>query len=130
MYRLLSLVLVLSTLGACAQTSESGVRTDLDVNEVSQLMQDGKEIVLIDVRTPQEYEQGHLEGAELMNIYDADFESRMNELDKEKEYVVYCRSGGRSGKAAAKMEKLGFKNIHNMKGGILAWNRAGLETKK
>jgi len=130
MYRLLSLVLVLSTLGACAQTTEGGVRTDLDVTEVSQLMQEGKEIVLIDVRTPQEYEQGHLEGSELMNIYDADFESRIKELDKDKEYVVYCRSGGRSGKAASMMEKLGFTNIHNMKGGILAWNRAGLETKK
>lgn len=130
MYRLLSFLLVLSTLGACAQTAQSGARTDLNVNEVSQMMAEAKDIVLIDVRTPQEYQQGHLKGSELMNIYDAEFESRLKELDKEKEYVIYCRSGGRSGKAASMMEKMGFTNIHNMKGGILAWNRAGLKTEQ
>ncbi len=130
MYRILSFLFVLSTLGACAQKQETGARSDLEVTAVSELLENNKDVVVLDVRTPEEYKEGHLEGAELINFYDADFEARVKALDKEKEYVIYCRSGGRSGKATEKMEELGFKNIHNMNGGILAWNRAGLATTK
>lgn len=128
MYRFFSLILVLSTLGACAQSTSEGARTDLSVNEVSELIKSNKELVVIDVRTPDEYNQGHIEGAQHMNIYDADFEERLKALDKDVEYVVYCRSGGRSGKAAGMMETMGFSNFHNMKGGMLAWSKASLPT--
>ena len=130
MSRFFSLVLVLSTLGACAQNTQEGSRTDLSVTEVAELVKADKKVVILDVRTPAEYQQGHIDNAQLMNIYDSDFEDRLKTLDKEVEYVVYCRSGGRSGKAAGMMENLGFTNLHNMKGGILAWNRAALPTKK
>lgn len=130
MSRFFSLVLVLSTLGACAQNTQEGSRTDLSVIEVAELVKADKKVVILDVRTPAEYQQGHIDNAQLMNIYDSDFEDRLKTLDKEVEYVVYCRSGGRSGKAAGMMENLGFTNLHNMKGGILAWNRAALPTKK
>lgn len=130
MYRYLSLFFALISLGACAQSTQSAVRTDLNVEEVSTLIKSEKEVVLIDVRTPDEFNGGHIKGALHMNIYDADFEARLKELDRDKEYVIYCRSGGRSGKASDKMENLGFTNIHNMKGGMMAWDRAGFPSKK
>lgn len=137
MVRLLGFLFVLSTLGACAQSTEGSSSTtsgttqvNLDVNQVSELLKSDKEVVLIDVRTPEEYKQGHLEGSDLLNFYDPKFKEEVAKLDKSKEYVIYCRSGGRSGSAVAQMQKMGFENVHNMKGGILAWNRANLPTQK
>ncbi len=129
MTRLLSFLLIFSALSACAQ-SEGTNQTNLNVEEVSQLLEQNKEVVLIDVRTPQEFEQGHLKGADLINYYGANFKDEVAKLDKDKEYVIYCRSGGRSGKAVNMMHGLGFEKIHNMSGGILAWNRANFETVK
>lgn len=129
MTRVLGIFLVLFSLGACAQSAQSngeGSKENLNVQEVAQLIKDQPEVVLVDVRTPNEYQQGHIEGSELINFYDPDFKDKVAELDKEKEYVVYCRSGGRSANAVSIMKKMGFSNIHNMTGGMLAWNRAGL----
>lgn len=130
MYKILSFLLVFSALGACAQSADVSKQTNLNVKEVNQLLQDNKEVVLIDVRTPEEYEQGHLEGSNLINFYGDSFQQEIGKLDKEKEYVIYCRSGGRSGKAVNMMQQMGFAKVHNMSGGILAWNRASLKTVK
>lgn len=79
-------------------------------------------VVLMDVRTPEEVAQGSIEGASLfINIYDTDFETQINKLDSTKTYVVYCRSGGRSSKAANLMVKNGFKSVYNLEGGITAY---------
>ncbi len=78
---------------------------------------------LLDVRTPQEFEEGHLENATLINVMDPEFSSKLNELDKAKNYYVYCRSGQRSAAACHAMKQLGFKGrLVNLAGGILAWN--------
>jgi len=132
MSRYLGIFLILISMGACAQSesSEATTQLNLDVQQVSELVKANTEVVLIDVRTPDEYAKGHLEGSNLINFYDPKFKEKVDELDKDVEYVVYCRSGGRSANAVELMQGLGFTKIHNMKGGILAWNRAGLPTQE
>lgn len=78
--------------------------------------------VLIDVRTPAEYQQGHIKGAILADINNpTEFMSVVEKLDKDKHYLIYCRSGARSTSACAYLENKGFKNVYNLRGGILEW---------
>jgi len=85
---------------------------------------------ILDVRTPDEWSEGVMEGATLANFYDSDFEAQLLKLDKEKPVAVYCKVGGRSGKAMAQMNKLGFKEVYNLDGGMDAWKSAGKPTVK
>ncbi|MGB3619171.1 MAG: rhodanese-like domain-containing protein [Catalinimonas sp.] len=107
---------------ACAQTA-----TDLgpDAFEAALPLPAERTQVLIDVRTPAEYAEGHLPGARLMNVYDDDFEERLGALDRDRTYYVYCKSGVRSGKAADRMVALGFRRVVGLDGGYRAWQRAG-----
>lgn len=84
------------------------------------------DLVILDVRTPEEYAEGHLEGAVLVDFYDADFADQLAELDPAVPYLVYCRSGNRSGQTLPLMEQLGFGSASDIDGGILAWAGAGL----
>jgi rhodanese-related sulfurtransferase len=79
-------------------------------------------LAVIDMRTPTEYRQGHIAGARLVDFYDPSFKSRLDQLDRQKAYLVYCRSGNRTGKALALMKELGFQKVYHLKGGILDWN--------
>ncbi len=88
------------------------------------------DIQLVDVRTPNEYREGYIKGAKLINFFDKDFLEQMSKLDKDKELYIYCRSGNRSGQAAKKVKSLGFTKIYDLKGGIKNWNAKGLETAK
>ncbi len=87
-------------------------------------------IQLIDVRTPKEFAEGHLKGAKMIDFFDKDFLDQMSKLDKDKELYIYCRSGNRSGKAAKKLEDIGFTKVYDLQGGIKKWNAQGLETVK
>lgn len=80
--------------------------------------------VIIDVRTPMEYSEGHIKNAKLIDIYGRDFASEIEKLDKNKSYYVYCRSGNRSSSAAGFMISKGFSKVYNLSGGISAWERA------
>jgi phage shock protein E len=84
------------------------------------------DLVLLDVRTPEEFADGHLEGAVLIDFYDADFAEQLAALDPDVPYLVYCRSGNRSGQAMSVMEELGFTSAVDVDGGIVAWAAAGL----
>jgi rhodanese-related sulfurtransferase len=86
--------------------------------------------VILDVRTPGETSQGVIEGATLLDIYQPDFEKKVNALDKSKNYYVYCKAGPRSERASNLMRGKGFKNVYNLDGGILGWKEAGLKTVK
>ena len=81
---------------------------------------------MLDVRTPEEFAEGHLEGAVLVDFYDADFAEQLAALDTDVPYLVYCRSGNRSGQAMGVMEELGFTSAADIDGGIVAWVDAGL----
>ena len=74
----------------------------------------GPDAILIDVRTPGEYAAGHLEGARLLDLTGGELEKALPDLDPDAEYLVYCRSGNRSGQAKALMEKAGFGNVTNL----------------
>jgi rhodanese-related sulfurtransferase len=81
---------------------------------------------VLDVRQLKEFESGHLENAIQLNFLDkAVFEKGIKDLDKSKNYYLYCRSGRRSNSAALMMKKEGFK-VFDLKGGILAWEKTGL----
>jgi rhodanese-related sulfurtransferase len=79
----------------------------------------------IDVRTPEEYSDGHIDNAINIDFNSADFKETINKLDKNAAYLVYCRSGVRSAAASAIMAELGFTDLYNMTGGFLAWQAAG-----
>jgi phage shock protein E len=72
------------------------------------------ESVIIDVRTPEEYRVGHLDGALLIDIKDASFDAKIAELDPDADYVVYCRSGNRSAQAVLRMREIGIRNITDL----------------
>lgn len=82
------------------------------------------DFVVLDIRTPGEYVQGHLKQSKLMNFRGENFEEELGKLDKSKTYLIYCRSGGRSGMALKLMEKLEFESVYNMGGGFNDWSRA------
>ena len=78
--------------------------------------------VILDVRTEEEFESGYIKGALNLDIRGgADFIASVEELDKSKAYFVYCRSGARSGQACQLMGQMGFENVYNLEGGVLAW---------
>ena len=81
---------------------------------------------VIDVRTPAEFAEGPLEGAVLVDVQAPDFRDRIAELDRDASYVIYCRSGNRSVGARETMAELGFTDVADIDGGILAWVQAGL----
>jgi thioredoxin len=83
---------------------------------------------ILDVRTPEEFTSEHIDKAVNINWLANDFVANTEKLDKSKPVFVYCKSGGRSAKASAKLEELGFKKIYELQGGILKWNAAGLST--
>jgi len=105
----------------------------ISVTESNALIQQNKsnnQFSIIDVRTPKEYAQGHLANSKLINFRDNDFETKLNELDKSKTYLIYCRSGGRSGMALTAMERLGFESVYNMDGGFNEWSSAAFPFEK
>jgi rhodanese-related sulfurtransferase len=85
----------------------------------------GTNTVVLDVRTQAEFAEGHLDGAVLLDYRAADFAEKVAKLDKSKQYLVHCAAGGRSARACAKMETLGFTNLVNLEGGLGAWTDAG-----
>ena len=82
--------------------------------------------ILVDVRTPAEFAEGHLPGAQNIDWKQRSFRQLIIELDKKKPVLIYCRSGNRSGKAASTMQALGFKNIYNLDKGIKDWKAHNL----
>jgi rhodanese-related sulfurtransferase len=74
--------------------------------------------------------EGKVKGAKMINYRAGDFEEQLELLDKDKTVFLYCRSGGRSGQAAAIMERMGFQHIVDMEGGMMAWQNEGLPIQK
>lgn len=79
--------------------------------------------VIIDIRTPQEFSQGHIEGAININYYDNTFMDQIEKFDKSKPIFLYCRSGNRTSSASARVAKLGFGEVYDLQGGIMNWAR-------
>jgi rhodanese-related sulfurtransferase len=103
----------------------SGLAETIDVATLSQI-KEGSDIVLIDVREPDEYAEAHIPGVILMPL--GDVPNRVAEIPKDKTVILTCRTGNRSGQAATWLRGQGYSDVHNLQGGILAWQKAGLPT--
>jgi rhodanese-related sulfurtransferase len=113
----LLVILLVVVLTACGISSE-GYR-NVSSEEAKQLI-DNKEVVLLDVRTPEEYQEGHIPNAILLPLQE--LENKLNDLDKEETYIVVCRSGNRSTQASEILINNKFTNINNMIGGMNNWS--------
>jgi rhodanese-related sulfurtransferase len=114
------LALLTLTLWSCTSSAQSSFK-NAPIAGLSKMKEEKKAIV-IDVRTPAEWQQGVISGADLFIDYNSPaFKQQLAKLDKSKTYIVYCRSGGRSAGASQVMVDSGFKNVINMQGGIMSW---------
>ena len=119
MKKLMTLILF-SALFSCGSSRTEALAVVVDPAEFKQKLQQ-EEVQLIDVRTPEEFAAGHVEGAVNIDFLSEDFLEKMAKLDKNKPLLLYCRSGNRSGKATLQLYEEGFRNITDMKGGYQAW---------
>jgi len=122
---ILVLTSLITLVAACGADSDSGVRV-VSVDSAADTFSappDG--LVVLDVRTPEEFQAGHLDGAVMIDFYEPDFAARIADLDRDAPYLLYCHSGNRSGSTRKIMEDLGFTNVSDVDGGISAWQGAG-----
>ena len=121
------LTLLLATLGlntACSQNFEN-----MEVKEFAELIA-APDVVILDVRKADEFCEGHINGAILIDQFQSDFvEQAKAKLPKDKTIAIYCRSGRRPANAAGKLADVGYKCV-NLKGGILAWKEANMPVVK
>lgn len=100
----------------------------VDANELSELISKDNDLLLVDVRSPQEYQyDGHIEGARLLPLQV--LMQRAEELPRDQPIVFVCRSGSRSMVACEQLNRLGYTNVSNFRGGMIAWKGAGLPTR-
>ena len=124
MFRLLALLmLVLLAVPALAK--------DISVQDAAALLQNPPQgLVIVDVRTPAEFREGHLPGAVNMDYFGGPFETQIQSLPKTAPVLLYCRTGNRSGSAYDVMTKAGIGNILHMNEGITKWQQLGLPQEK
>ena len=89
----------------------------------SEIISNDKSVIIIDVRTPDEFNKGHLKNSLNVNWFDENFDENLNIFSKDLPVMVYCLSGGRSSKANERIKSLGFKNVYELDGGILEWRK-------
>jgi rhodanese-related sulfurtransferase len=119
MKALLALLLLLPSLMLAADLVQH-VKAD----EAAKILADGKTAV-VDVRTPDEFKDGHLKGAKNIDIMSSDFEAQLSKLDKTQPTLVHCQAGGRSTRALKVFEKLGFTHLIHLDDGYGGWEAAG-----
>lgn len=124
MKKVLAIFIAFVALTSCSEAQEengdSGVINKVvAAAEFNKMIQE--DVQLIDVRTPGEYSQGKIGEAVNIDFYGTSFEAEIKKLDKTKKTLVYCASGGRSGKTAKMMKDLGFKEVYDLKGGYGNW---------
>lgn len=127
----ISILIIAFTAGALTQPyfkihDTVSIPKNLPPAQFSSLLDSGK-YTLIDIRTPEEFSAGHLAGALQNDFYQtAQFSKFLDQLDKNAEYLIYCRTGNRSSKALKIIQEKGFKNALDLAGGIVAWQQSGL----
>lgn len=114
---------------ARAQTVEKDSINVITIAEFEKMSSKKKNLV-VDVRTPEEVATGHLAGSVNLNFLGENFPQEISKLNKNKTYLLYCKSGNRTRKAADQMQKAGFKHVYMLQGGITAWNEAGKPVEK
>ncbi len=134
---IIALLLITTILAACGGTTADTPAVDtanddspvnlsdtVDVNTVARV-KDNKDVLVLDVREQWEYDEGHIPGVTLIPM--GEVPARLAEIPTDKEVIVTCRTGNRSGQVTDFLRQNGFDNVHNMSGGIVAWEAAGFE---
>lgn len=122
---LAALAVVLAVPIAACGSSDNAIETVSPV-EASEVLNPDPDAVVLDIRTPDEFAQGIIDGAINVDFYAPDFAEQLDELDKDAHYIVYCRSGNRSGQAMATFADLGFAQVTEIDGGIVNWDQQEL----
>jgi phage shock protein E len=110
-------------LSVCLSVAADSATKNVTIDEFDKLRANTNNIIL-DVRTPKEFNAGHIPGAKLVDINSSDFDANIAKLDKSKTYLVHCAAGVRSAKACKKLETLGFTNIVHLPAGFQGWKKA------
>lgn len=119
---LISGLLLMGVMACGMNSDDKGLVSELiTVKELAKMIQEIPNLQLVDVRTPEEYSAGHLDGAVNINYHDDDFETQFAALDKERPTVLYCARGGRSHKAYVLGEPMKFSQLYDLEGGYTAW---------
>jgi rhodanese-related sulfurtransferase len=121
----LAVIVAVVAVGASLQLerSQPPVYGDLTVQQSAELIKAKPELFILDVRTREEYDAGHLKGAVLVPV--TELEGRLGELPRDREMLVYCRTGNRSRTALEILRAGGFSKLYHIKDGITAWTQAG-----
>ena len=127
-----SLITGVTSIAGCVR-DETATIEDVTPQEAFTLIQDNQnnaDFVIIDVRTAEEFADGYIENATNIDFYSETFRDMLDNLDKNKTYLIYCRSGARSGKTVPIMAELNFREVYNILGGMLQWQSEELPTVK
>jgi rhodanese-related sulfurtransferase len=125
MKRNLFILILFAVVVSFANCQGQGGVQKLSVADYEKKLNETSNEIIVDVRTPEEYQSGHLVNATLINYYDSDFKEQISKLDKSKPVYVYCKAGVRSAKAANILRESGFKEVYDLQGGFDAWSGAG-----
>lgn len=115
------LIFIACNTNAQKKTNKTTIAKNIDATTFEQLIAKDSNTQLIDVRTAEEYNTGHIHNAQNINYNNPNFETEISKLDKDKPVFIYCLSGGRSGNALKTLQSKGFKEIYNLEGGIISW---------
>lgn len=124
-FRPFLLLLILFTISSCNGQTATNIKS-VSAEIFAKKINETPKAQILDVRTPEEFDSEKIDNAINVDWLGDSFVTDIAKLDQSKPVFVYCKSGGRSSKAAAKLAELGFKNIYELDGGILKWNAAGL----
>ena len=105
------------------QQTSSSIYERMGKEAFAQKMEEKPDKILIDVRTPEEFQGGTIEGARNINYFDDNFDAEISKLDKTKPVFIFCQSGGRSGKAFSKMKTMEFKEVYELNVGYSGWSK-------
>jgi rhodanese-related sulfurtransferase len=102
----------------------------VNASEAEKVIKETKEVVVLDIRTADEFKRGHIKGAKNIDFYADDFKAQVDKLDKSKTYVLHCASGGRSTMCLPVLSELKFQSVYHLDGGFKAWEKAGKPVEK
>jgi len=112
-----------------ATKATASIAKNISTAQFQEMIKSKENAIILDVRTPQEVASGAIEGNVALDYYGKSFSSELDKLDKNAPIFIYCAVGGRSGDAMRKMQKMGFKEVYNLSGGIRAWISEGKPVK-
>lgn len=122
-YLLTILAILTFTTGFSQETENDEVVIKTVDKEAFKSAIESGDYILFDVRTVEEYMDGHIEGAKSLNVLDGQFDKTISNIDNSQKYLIYCKSGGRSQKALEKMKDAGFTHVLELEGGYQNWKK-------